>query len=408
MRVIQRGTFVFVTALMAVSLAAPRAQARRATETVLHSFTCCTDGAEPWAGLVADSAGNLYGTTHIGGAQDFGTVFKVTPGGAESVLYSFCSKAGCVDGGHPYYGTLLLDGAGNLYGTAADNGAHEHGVVFKVAPDGTETVLHDFCSKAKCADGSIPYGGLIADRAGNLFGTTTEGGTYNEGVVFKLTPRGKETVLYSFCSKTFSCLDGSGPVGNLVADNAGNLYGTTLYGGKGTRGVAFKLTPDGKETVLHAFCSKRNCVDGESLFAGLISDGAGNLYGSTIYGGRTGGGVIFKITPDGEETELYSFCSKHNCPRGAYPKQLILDGAGNLYGTAIAGGEANAGTVFVLAPDGHLTVLHSFCSELDCADGMSPTGGLIADGAGNLFGTTDQGGVGNAGTVFKISLPSHR
>jgi uncharacterized repeat protein (TIGR03803 family) len=195
-----------------------------------------------------------------------------------------------------------------------------------------------------------PSAELIMDAAANLYGTTYHGGTSGGGVVFKLAPDGTETVLYSFCSQ-FNCADGDHPSAGLIMDGAGNLYGTTYYGGTSGGGVVFKLAPDGTETVLYSFCSQSNCADGSDPEAGLIMDGAGNLYGTTSDGGGTFGGVVFKLAPDGTETVLYSFCSQSGCADGSYPEAgLIMDGAGNLYGTTLGGGTSGTGVVFMVTP----------------------------------------------------------
>jgi uncharacterized repeat protein (TIGR03803 family) len=356
-----------------------------------------------------DAAGNLYGTTLNGGtASGSGVVFKLAPDGTQTVLYSFCPQSSCADGAMPR-ASLLMDAPGNLYGTTFGGGAQLSGVVFKLAPDGTETVLYSFCPQSGCADGAQPAAGLIMDAAGNLYGTTLNGGIGSgSGVVFKLAPDGTETVLYSFCSQA-NCTDGQGPQAGLLMDAAGNLYGTTVAGGTGF-GVVFKLAPDGTETVLYSFCSQANCTDGFQPFAGLIMDAAGNLYGTTARGG-TGFGVVFKLAPDGTETVLYSFCSQANCADGAQPVAgLIMDAAGNLYGTTLSGGTSDqgvkldGGVVFALAPDGTETVLHTFCSPGgNCTDGARP-GGLIMDAAGNLDGTTAQGGIApGSGVVFALT-----
>jgi uncharacterized repeat protein (TIGR03803 family) len=238
-----------------------------------------------------------------GGASDNGVLFKLSPSGTETVLYSFCSKPSCSDGANPQAG-LIADSSGNLYGTTEGGGASsEAGVVFKLSPSGTETVLYSFCSKPSCSDGAFPVAGLIADRAGNLYGTTSGGGAIlpgssGGGVVFKLSPRGTETVLYSFCSKP-SCSDGANPDAGLIADRSGNLYGTTSGGGASSLGVVFKLSPSRTETVLYSFCSKPSCSDGRDPEAGLIADSSGNLYGTTAAGGASSDGVVFELTGTG-------------------------------------------------------------------------------------------------------------
>ena len=329
--------FAVLWAALALALAESGASAAP-TETVLHSFTGGVgDGILPFAGLIADSKGNLYGTTSNGGASDGGVVFKLSPGGIETVLYSFCGKPGCSDGAGPRAG-LIADSSGNLYGTTNQGGGSECngpgcGVVFKLAPNGTETVLYSFCSLLSCSDGALPLGGLIADRAGNLYGTTYEGGgsgcIYGLGlcgVVFKLSPpippatKWTETVLHSFTGS-----DGAGPSAGLIADSKRNLYGTTSTGGGPDRGVVFKLAPNGTETVLYSFCSLPSCSDGALPEAGLIADSSGNLYGTTYGGGSEciygpGCGVVFKLSPGGTETVLHSFAGGD----GALPEAGLI------------------------------------------------------------------------------------
>ena len=400
---------------------------------VLYSFCLaanCTDGEFPVAGLIRDAAGNLYGTTSYGGANTSanggaggGTVFKVDSTGHETVLYSFCSAAGCADGGYPVAG-LTQDAAGTLYGTTEAWGGNGHGTVFKVDNADQETVLYSFCSAAGCADGSGPYAGLIQDAAGNLYGTTAAGGANTSanggaggGTVFKVDSTGHETVLYSFCSES-NCADGYFPLASVTQDAAGNLYGTTAAGGANTGanygrggGTVFKLDNAGHYTVLYSFCSASGCTDGEAPEAGLTQDAAGNLYGTTMSGGGNGDGTVFKLDTTGHETVLYGFCSEgdENCTDGNAPLAgLIQDAAGNLYGTTRTGGGAEqGGTVFKLDTTGHETVLYSFCSEANCADGYEPLASLIQDGAGNLYGTANFGGAnsstGSGGTVFKLA-----
>jgi uncharacterized repeat protein (TIGR03803 family) len=384
-----------------------------------------TDGAAPYDNLIADSSGNLYGTAILGGGSGCGVVFKLVPGGTETVLYSF---TGGSDGGGPGAG-LIADSSGNLYGTTEGGGVSgcggTCGVVFKLAPPATasgawtETVLHAFTGSP--SDGGVPYfAGLIADSSGNLYGTTYFGGTSNDGVVFKLTPPATasgawtETVLYSFCSLS-SCSDGEYPYAGLIADSSGNLYGTTFEGGASGEGTVFKLTPGGTEKVLYSF--KGYPSDGSFPYAGLIADSSGNLYGATYTGGNTSdGGVVFKLTPPATasgawtETVLYYFCSLSSCSDGADPYAgLIADSSGNLYGTTAGGGARLGGTVFKLTPPATAsgawteTVLYSFCSLSSCSDGAYPEASLIADSSGNLYSTTPSGGASGAGVVFKLT-----
>ncbi len=335
--------------------------------SVLYSFNpssaTSADGNNPYAGLIQDSNGNLYGTTYIGGTSGFGTVFQLSPPSppathwTETVLYSF---AGGSDGAYPRAG-LILDSAGNLYGTTYAGGAHTLGTVFQLAPTSstsnwTETLLHSF---AGGSDGANPRAGLILDSAGNLYGTTYAGGTPNLGTVFRLSPpispatNWTETVLHPFAGGS----DGANPRAGLILDSAGNLYGTTS-GGTNDLGTVFELAPpispaaNWTETLLHSFVGGTS--DGAAPYAGLILDSAGNLYGTTYAGGTPNLGTVFRLSPPispaaiWTETLLYSFL---NTPDGASPyARLILDSAGNLYGTTSGGGGYGAGSVFQLSP----------------------------------------------------------
>jgi len=378
------------------------------SQTVLHAFTLGGDGGFPDSGLLADEQGNLYGTTEWGGdstncQNGCGAVFKLAPDGTESVLYSFCPVSKCADGEQPYAG-LIEDKSGSLYGTTYLGGADNFGTIFELAPDGTESVLYSFSGSSR--DGANPLAGLIVDSAGNLYGTTAGGGHYNDnkcepggcGTVFELAPDGTETVLYRFTGGK----DGGNPYAGLIMDKAGNLYGTTLFGGPGGSGVVFRLAPDGTETVLSHF---KNGIDFDSPHASLIQDKAGNLYGTTFLGGGYGFGSVFKITPKGRAIALHTFTGND----GRYPESpLVVDEAGNLYGTTSEGGADNSGTIFKLDPDGTESVLHSFCSQSNCTDGATPIAGLTKDKAGNLYGTTLDGGDAGCdsgegcGTVFKL------
>ena len=294
-----------LTVVLTQSAQAQKATAGGAwTEKVLHNFNHNgTDGYWPIASPILDAAGNLYGTTFQGGAYDLGTVFELTPTGGgwtETVLHTF---SGYTDGGSPWAG-LVFDTAGNLYGTTPYGGDYYAGTVFELTPTAgggwTKQVLHSF--SPDCTDGYEPYAGLIFDTAGNLYGTTSAGGTYScngsqGGTVFELTPTEgggwTETVLHSFNSNG---TDGIIPYASLVFDTAGNLYGTTVSGGTYNYGTVFKLSPgEGgwTETVLHTF----NGTDGAAPYAGLIRDAAGNLYGTTFLGGAYGGGTVFELTP---------------------------------------------------------------------------------------------------------------
>ncbi|MGD0190525.1 MAG: choice-of-anchor tandem repeat GloVer-containing protein [Rhizomicrobium sp.] len=269
--------------------------AANAGEKTLYSFAGgSADGAEPWGTLVADASGNLYGTTHVGGTGTqcgtggCGTVFEIAPNGMETILYNF---AGGCDGAWPWAG-VTLDKSSAIYGTTTAGGSCDgkgHGAVFKLAPDGTETVLYSFQS---ASDASIPYGNLVMDKSGNLYGTTLGGGTAGYGTVFKLAASGSETILHSFSRGTS---DGFQPWAGLVMDKSGNLYGTTVYGGSNCDdpgcGTVFKLAPDGTETILHSFEGS----DGELPYAGLLLGEKKMLYGTTVLGGANSEGVVFSL-----------------------------------------------------------------------------------------------------------------
>ena len=367
--------------------------------SVLHSFDGA-DGRGPIASLIIDSAGNLYGTTDEGGSSQDGAVFKVDPTGDEVVLHSF----NVLDGIGPQAG-LVRDAVGNLYGTTVGGGPpHKRdGVVFKLDPNGNEVVLHSFSGR----NGNTPQAQLIRDAAGNIYGTTYIGGGSPNcfagcGVVFKLDPSGVKTVLHRFDGA-----NGKNPTAGLVQDAAGNLYGTTEYGGTLNMGVVFKLGPSGKETVLHSFSG----ADGKYPGAGcLVQDADGSLYGTTVRGGPPyasvgqGLGVVFKLNPNGHETVLHSF----NGSDGDGPNAgLVRDATGNLYGTTVNGGSSSCfgfgcGVVFKLEPSGKEIVLHSF----NGSDGYGPSAGLVRDNVGNLYGTAAQGGSSNDGVVFKLTHKS--
>jgi uncharacterized repeat protein (TIGR03803 family) len=371
------------------------------TETVLYSFcaqTGCPDGSNPRADLVMDTAGNLYGTTLYGGTSGVGTVFELSPSGTETVRHSFAASH--TDGHYPYAG-LLMDTKGNLYGTAQSGGAKGLGAVFKLSPNGTETLLYSFCVLAACADGYHPRAGLIMDTKGNLYGTAFDGGAYDAGAVFELSPSGTETVLHSFCQQ-MGCPDGYYPQAGLVMDTNGNLYGTTLYNGAYGGGTVFKISSDGTATTFYNFCTATGCKNGRYPQAGLILDTNGNLYGTTYGGGAYGKGTVFELSPSGAETVRHSFCARTGCPDGSHPRaDLAMDTAGNLYGTTYSGGTNSVGTVFKLSPNGTETVLHSFAAN--GSDGTHPYAGLVTDTMGNLYGTTYSGGANGYGTVFKVT-----
>ncbi len=350
-------------------------------ETVLHAFTGGADGGNPVGALIRDSSGNLYGVTYTGGAGGAGVVFQVTSAGQETVLYNFTGGA---DGGGPG-GPLARDSAGDLCGTASLGGASAAGVVFKLDTAGVETVLYNFTGGS---DGGYPSNGVVRDPAGNLYGTAF-GGTAGYGVVFKVSASGQETVFHTFTGSA----DGGYPEAALIRDAAANLYGTTELGGSGGFGTVFELDPAGNETVLHSFSFY---TDGGFPQSALVRDSAGNLYGTTGGGGPGFEGVVFELDPAGNETVLYSFSYGAS---GAQPSGLVRDASGNLYGAAGSGGTANEGLIFEITAAGQESTLYNFPAM---ADGANPVAGLTRDSAGNLYGTTGAGGASNGGLVFKV------
>jgi uncharacterized repeat protein (TIGR03803 family) len=333
------------------------------TESVLYSFCSlanCIDGAQPAGGLIFDASGNLYGTTVTGGNFNIGTVYELTPANGawtESVLYSFCSLAICTDGGSPT-GGVIFDPSGNLYGTTQDGGNNDKGTVYELTPANgtwTERVLHSFCSDTTCSDGDEPDAGVIFDASGSLYGTTLYGGKEAWGDVFKLTPSGGTwtiSVLHTFTGGN----DGGVPAGGLVMDRAGNLYGMSAFGGLYRHGTVFKLsqaTGKWKGAVLHNFANG----DGAQPLGGVTLDSSGNIYGMTPVGGdlnrcnRTGCGVVFKLAPKSKggwtEAVLHRFLDHP----GALPvAELIFDSAGNSYGTTFGDQVKTFGSVFEITP----------------------------------------------------------
>jgi len=388
------------------------------TFTTLHSFGRAQDGEDLYARLVQATNGNLYGTTWLGGKDDGGTVFEITPSGTLTTLYNFCSQTNCADGADPY-GGLVQGTDGNFYGTTQAGGRDVDcggsvsgcGTIFKINSSGTLTTLYTFCPTSPCTDGAIPYGALVQGIDGNFYGTTYYGGIMGSGglsgfgTLFKITPGGTLTTLHSFVGT-----DGANPYAALVQGADGNFYGTTSDDGGSIYGTVFKITPSGTLTTLHSFVG----TDGRSPQSGLVQGTDGNFYGTTLYGGAKGSctaavlcGTVFKITPIGTFTSLYSFCSESGCPDGATPYAgLIQTSDGNFYGTTESGGANGDGTIFKITPTGTLTTLYSFCSQAGCADGSEPYAGLIQASDGNLYGTTYEGGTNNDGTVFRLAFPA--
>ncbi|HEX3666892.1 MAG TPA: choice-of-anchor tandem repeat GloVer-containing protein [Rhizomicrobium sp.] len=405
------GGCIFAGSLALAALATPIAAHAKGFD-VLYRFCSqqnCTDGRWPYAGLISDDQGNLYGTTGAGGTSPCrlygcGTVFKLAPDGTETVLHAFTAD----DDGSGPYGSLIADAKGNLYGTTATGGSsgcggsdYGCGTVFKITPAGKESILYAFGGNS---DGADPLAGLVSDKAGNLYGTTSDGGGGTQcivefggcGTLFRISPKGKETLLYAFTGAA----DGATPQASLVIDKKGNLFGTTTYGGNLSAcsegcGTVFEITSTGTEKTLYTF---QGGNDGWSPVANLIVDKSGNLYGTTQAGGSTtacngvGCGIVFRIAPDGTETVLYDFTGVDD---GAHPSAgVIADSMGNFYGTTYTGGADDEGTVFRLTPKGKLKVLNTFNGQ-----GNAPVANLTFGRKGILYGTTE---FGSDGIVFKV------
>jgi uncharacterized repeat protein (TIGR03803 family) len=425
------GEFRRAAASLAIAAAAailPAGGAAAFTEQVLHTFTA-GDGRNVEATLARDQAGNLYGTTRLGGLSDDGTVFEMVRQHNGSWkfkrLYNFCARAACTDGQFPDSDRLILDTAGRLYGTTARGGAGNQGVAYMLTPNETRSrwtlqVLHHFCTRdSNCPDGAQPSSGLTYqgvedgvpfDGVSPLFGVTSRGGWPDKGIAYTLiNPRGDwiEQDIHVFCTLG-NCADGSQPKGDLTMDIAGNLYGAASAGANGG-GTIFKLSPPASghlwnPSVLYTFCQLANCADGSGPNGALVFDGSGNAFGTTLEGGAHASGTIFELAAGGAETVLRSFCAKTNCIDGSTPHAgLVIDGAGRLFGTTYFGGAANAGTAFRWTST-FFSVLYSFCSQPSCADGSGASGGLLREGTGSLFGTTISGGTVSPqeGTVYEL------
>jgi uncharacterized repeat protein (TIGR03803 family) len=364
--------------------------------SVLYNFTGGNDGASPQAGLSQDSQGNLYGTTYIGGSSSYGTVFKVSASGQETVLYTFTAANG--DGAYPT-ARPILDAQGNLYGTTEAGGDLNCGyffgcgTVFKLSPAGSETVLHSFTNAG--GDGASPISGLVLDSPGNLYGSTEYGGAYGDGTVFMLIPSGQEAWVYDFAGGS----DGYFPSGLTRPDSQGNLFGTTPSGGlENDCGTVFKVTSTGQKSVVYNFIG--GPTDGCYPQGGVVRDSQDNLFGATASGGTSYyDGTVYTLTAAGQETILYNSTGPED---GSPNARLVRDSQGNLYGTTLYGGVFGSGTIFKVAPNGQETTLYTFTGR-GGVDGLYPEGALLVDSQGNLYGTTNSGGVNGSGMVFKLA-----
>ncbi len=396
MSCLRKVLFVVGTLMLSLSLAAAQS-----TEQVLYNFAGNGDGSQPAAGLVFDSSGNLYGTTQVGGAYGYGCVFELTPaqggGWTESVLYSFTDGN---DGAYPV-SPVILDAVGNLYGTTQYGGMYGIGTAFELVKSAgwALNTLWTFGS----GDGGLPEGGLAFDQAGNLYGTLDTGGTHNAGTVFELIPKGGKwtrKIIHNFGGKS-----GSRPWAGVTLDAAGNVYGTALYDGPGEvgSGIVFKLAPVGKSWKFSVIYNLNKGGAGlGGPFGGVILDPAGNLYGTT-YGEGSCLASVYKLVPSVKgpwtPSVLFTFNGADGCQTYG---PVNIDSAGNLYGATASGGANNAGTVFELTQaNGYaLNTLYNFQGV---PDGSFPEFmGVVLDASDNLYGTTYSGGAFGLGTVFEV------
>jgi len=333
---------------------------------------------------------------------------------APAQTFRVLANFGPTDGVDP--NTLIQGADGNFYGTTLDGGANLFGgTVFKITPDGAVTILHNFCSQPGCPDGAGSDGALVQGTDGDFYGTTESGGNSSGGgTVFKITSEGTLITLYSFCN-FFGCANGDGPLAPLIQAIDGNFYGSTIVGGTYGGGIIFRITSSGVLTTVYNFCPEMGCKDGYAPEAALVEGLDGNFYGTTANGGDEscnppyGCGTVFKLTPGGTLTGLHTFESSD----GMFPSALVQLKNGNLYGTTPEGGLNNHGTIFEISPAGNLKTIYNFCIQTNCADGAAPVSGLIEATDGNLYGTTVIGGNPacrdgqGCGTLFRMTPSGH-
>jgi len=368
-------------------LAATMVAAHAATLKTLVNFDV-TNGANPlYVALVQGTDGNLYGTTHAGGAHNTGTVFKVTPAGTLTTIYTFCTLTKCADGEFPNAG-LALGANGTFYGTTEYGGANSDGTVFSITSAGKLTTLHSF--SAAPDDGEYPIAPLIRASNGIFYGTTEQGGSDGYGTIYSITSGGSFTVLHSFVPA-----HGAYPYAGLVQASNGTFYGTTGGGGSTGLGTVFSFTSAGTLTTLHTFAGS----DGEVPNAAPIQATNGIVYGTTSLGGANNAGTVFSITSSGTFKLLHSF----DFTDGNYPDAALIQATnGLLYGTTSSGGANSGGTVFSITSAGTVTTLHSFTGYP--VDGSDVTGGLVQATNGTLYGITNGGGAKGDGTIFSLGV----
>ncbi len=379
--------------IVAVILLAAAGHARNAdaqTVTNLYTFgSFPNDATQPFAGLIQGNDGNFYGTTYHGGTNNNGTVFRLAPGGVETILHTFTGTSAAFANG------LVQGSDSNLYGTTFGGGTNNGGTIFRISPSGNFTNLYSLVGSPN--DGQGPFAGLVRGNDGNFYGTTYYGGSNGVGTVFRISSSGSYTTLYSFA--VFPN-DGSHPEAALVQGSDGNFYGTTIAGGTNGVGNIFRITPAGSETNLYSFVGSPN--DGAEPTAALVQGSDGNFYGTTHDGGTDGVGTVFRISAGGSYTNLYSFIGFPS--DGSFPGAGLVQGSdGNFYGTTITGGANHNGNIFRISPGGVYTNLYSLGNSP--ADGHQPQNGLVQGSDGSFYGTGMIGGTNNVGTVFKLTVP---
>jgi uncharacterized repeat protein (TIGR03803 family) len=387
--------FVFACAFVLAFALSASSPAHAQTFTILHNFAS-SDGSAPLAGLVMDAKQNLYGTASSGGEYNGGVIFKASRSGAEMVMHSFGSGT---DGSSPE-GSLIIDSAGNLYGTTFAGGAAGAGTVFKISSNGKESILYSF---AGGDDGANPVAGLTINASGNLYGTTSSGGAYNSGTVFEVSSTGQHTTLYSFGS---IANDGTDPVAGVTLDPKGNLYGTASAGGSYGYGTVFELKYSASgftENILHTFEMQN---DGGTPYAGLIFDRSGNLYGAATQGGdgSGGGGTVFELTRSAGNWTFNVLDGLAGWGISGTFRNLLFDAStGVIYATTHCDGAYSAGTVYSLTPSAgswSYTELYTFTGG---TNGYYVFSNLVMDKSGSLYGTTNTGGANGYGEIFKVA-----
>lgn len=386
-KIIRRDTTLCALILIAASALPLSAQ----VFTTLASFTG-PNGNNSQASLLQATNGDFYGTTVYGGTNNAGTVFKITPGGALSTIYNFCSLSGCADGSQPFSG-LIQGTDGFLYGTTNYGGGPSNdGTIFKMTLTGSLVTLHSFSG----GDGINPQGGLIQASNGDFYGTALFGGEGDNGTLFRINSAGAFAVIHYF-----NGTDGCNPYSAPMQASDGNLYGTLFKGGTGFQGAVYKMSLTGRFATLYTFTGG----DGGNPLGGLIQASDGNLYGTTPSGGNYAG-TVYRLTLSGTVTTLYNFCQEIDCrDGGGNIARLVQATNGLMYGVNEEGGLAGAGNIFSISTSGTYATVYNFCAVSGCPDGENPDDqGLIQATNGALYGTTPAGGASNEGTVYSLSL----